>query len=48
MGLIQDMLIISQEPYQMKLIAEIRVGLIRSWVMMLEDLTVINNFRGKN
>ncbi|MEE1077684.1 MAG: PucR family transcriptional regulator ligand-binding domain-containing protein [Agathobacter sp.] len=45
---IQDMLIISQEPYQMKLIAG-NQGWANSisWVMMLEDLTVINNFRGK-
>ena len=45
---IEDMLVVSQEKYQMELIAG-HSGWSNSisWLLMLEDVTIIHNFRGK-
>ena len=46
---IEDMLVVSQEKYQMELIAG-HSGWSNSisWLLMLEDVTIIHNFRGKD
>ena len=45
---IEDMLVVSQDRYKMKMIAG-NGGWSNSisWLMMLEDLTIIHNFTGK-
>ena len=45
---IEDMLVVSADKYQMKLVAgEKGWSNSISWLLMLEDLTIIQNFSGK-
>jgi len=45
---IEDMMLIAQDRYEMKLVAgENGWANSISWLMMVEDLTIISNFRGK-
>ena len=45
---IEDMLVVSQDRYKMKMIAgEGGWSNSISWLLMLEDLTIIHNFTGK-
>ena len=45
---IEDMLVVSQDRYKMKMVAG-NGGWSNSisWLLMLEDLTIIHNFTGK-